>query len=118
MSLVHVGSLVVPAPAGVDTTSMESLAANMPKFGVEQFIFPFLAHALGTLVGAIAAGWLAATRKLAMAMIIGVVYLCGGIAAVVMLPSPLWFTIVDLGLAYLPMGYLGGRIGIALSRSK
>mgnify|MGYP006164865331 CR=1 FL=1 len=30
----------------------------------------------------------------------------GGIAAVAMLPSPLWFTVVDLVFAYLPMAHM------------
>jgi len=27
-----------------------------------------------------------------------------------MLPSPVWLTIFDLGFAYIPMAYLGGKI--------
>jgi len=27
-----------------------------------------------------------------------------------MLPSPVWFTILDLAAAYLPMGYLAGKL--------
>jgi hypothetical protein len=35
--------------------------------------------------------------------------LAGGIANVFMLPSPVWFAVVDLVGAYIPMGYLAGR---------
>ena len=35
----------------------------------------------------------------------------GGIAAVRMMPStPAWFAALDLGVAYLPMGWLGARL--------
>jgi len=33
----------------------------------------------------------------------------------IMLPSPIWFTVVDLSLAYIPMAYLGGRFAIKIT---
>jgi len=39
-------------------------------------------------------------------------FLMGGIMSVCMLPSPLWFTLVDLIGAYLPFGYLGYLLSI------
>jgi hypothetical protein len=41
---------------------------------------------------------------------IGLFFMIGGIIMVSMLPSPLWFTILDLVGAYIPMGLLGGKI--------
>lgn len=102
------GSLVQP-PEGVDPMDMESIRANIDRFEVKHFIPPFLAHALGTLVGAFIAARLAATRKMTMAMIIGVLTLLGGIAATAMIPAPGWFIALDLVVAYLPMAWLGGR---------
>ncbi len=71
---------------------------------------PFLAHALNAFVGAFVTVKIAANRHLLLAMIIGIVSLLGGIAAVVMIPAPLWFNITDLTLAYLPMAFLGGKL--------
>ena len=39
----------------------------------------------------------------------------GGYAAIRMIGGPVWFMIVDLGLAYLPMGGLGGLLGVTLT---
>jgi len=36
-------------------------------------------------------------------MAVGALFLLGGIAMVMMTPSPTWFTITDLGLAYLAL---------------
>ena len=44
---------------------------------------------------------------------IGWLFLIGGIVAVRMLGGPLWFIAADLALAYLPMAYLGGVLGVA-----
>jgi hypothetical protein len=43
-------------------------------------------------------------------IIITSAYLIGGIMMVVQIPSPLWFDVLDLVGAYLPMGYLGYRV--------
>lgn len=111
MGLVTVGPHLIPLPSGADTTTMDGLKAAMPLFEPQHFIMPFLAHALGTLVGALLAAKLAVTHRMRMAQVIGLIFLAGGITMVVMLPSPLWFNLLDLGLAYLPMAWLGGKLG-------
>ena len=104
------GSIIAP-PEGADVTTMEGLKAALPLFEPRHFIMPFLAHALGTLVGAILAALIAVDKKMRFALVIGFLFLIGGIMNVISLPSPIWFTILDLGLAYLPMAFIGGRIG-------
>ncbi len=110
MGLIIISGEVIQPPEGVDVTDMESLKSSMHLFEPKHFIFPFLAHALGTLVGAVVASILAATHKLSFALGIGAFFLIGGIVNVFMLPSPLWFATIDLVAAYLPMGWLGGKI--------
>ena len=80
---------------------------ELKSFHWTHFMMPFFAHALGTLSGAYAAARLAASRPLVKALGIAVVFLFGGIQMVQLLPSPMWFNVIDLGLAYIPMGYLG-----------
>ncbi len=100
---------IIPPPANVDTSNMESLAAAMAHFGPEQFIGPFLAHALGTCSGAVVAALIAGNRKMRLAMSMGILFLIGGIYMVYELPqAPLWFDILDIGFAYLPFAFFGG----------
>ena len=75
---------------------------------------PFLAHALGTFVGALVAWLIAARHKARMAYVIGIVFLCGGIAAAFMIPAPPWFIALDLLVADLPMAWLAARVGAGL----
>lgn len=110
MAIVTVGPMLIPPPDGVDMTNVEKLAENINKLSPANFLAPWLAHALGTLVGAWVAATLAATRKMPIALGIGAFSLLGGIAAVAMIGGPLWFILLDLIGAYLPMGYLGGRL--------
>jgi uncharacterized membrane protein YqgA involved in biofilm formation len=108
MAIVIVSGSVIPPPAGADLTTTQGLQASMHLMEPKHFLMPFLAHALGTLIGAFIAAKLGASRHMMLALIVGAFFLVGGISAVLMLPSPAWFTATDLLGAYLPMGYLGG----------
>ena len=111
MALVQVGFVVFPIP-GLVPGDTEAMAEIMPTLEAQFFLFPFLAHALGTLVGAAIAATIAKNNKLRFAWVIGLLFLLGGIAASFMIPAPAWFVAVDLLLAYLPMAWLGGSLAI------
>lgn len=111
MALIMLGPTLIPPPPGVDTSSAEGLAAGIHLFEPRHFVMPFLAHALGTYVGALVAWLLAASHKDAFAWLIGVLFLAGGVAACFMIPAPVWFMAVDLVLAYLPMAWLAILVG-------
>ena len=110
MGIIMISGSIIPPPDGADVTTMEGLKASMHLFQPKHFILPFLAHALGTFAGAFLAGLLAVNHKMKFALGIGVFFLMGGIANTFMLPSPIWFTILDLGGAYIPMGYFAGKL--------
>ncbi len=109
-AIVTVGPMLVPPPEGVDMTDMASLKDNVKLLQPVHFIAPWLAHALGTLVGAFVAAKIAVSHNLKLALVIGAFFLLGGIAMVVMMGGPIWFAVLDWLLAYLPMGYLGGKL--------
>lgn len=110
MGLVMVGAQIIPPPAGVDVTNVESIKASIHLFEFKHFIVPFLAHALGTLVGAYVTVIIAATYRMMLGLVIGVLFLLGGITNAFMLPSPAWFVVVDLVGAYIPMAWIGTRL--------
>lgn len=110
MGIIQISGSIIPPPEGADNTTMEGLKASMHLFQPKHFLFPFLAHALGTLAGAIIATLIAASHQLKFALAIGGFFLIGGISTVVMLPSPLWYTLVDLLGAYLPVAWLGFKL--------
>lgn len=107
MGIVVISGSIIPPPEGGDITTMEGLKSTIHLFEPKHFIFPFLAHALGTLVGAFIAAKIAATRKMLMALLIGLFFLIGGTVNIAMLGGPMWFTALDIIVAYLPMAYLG-----------
>lgn len=109
MGLIQTGHKLLPIP-GIDPNDMDALAAIMPTLEFEYFIFPFLAHALGTLVGAAIAGFIAVTHKMKFSLGIGGLFLLGGIMVNYMLPGPTWFAALDILIAYIPMAWIGGKI--------
>jgi len=106
-SLIMISGFVIPLPEGADTSTTEGLQAAILLYEPKHFLFPFLAHALGTLVGAFVAAKISPNNGFKLAMVVGLFYLVAGIYMVIILPSPLWFDILDLAIAYLPMAYLG-----------
>ena len=110
MGIIMISGSIIPPPEGADVTTTEGLKASMHLFQPKHFIFPFLAHALGTFAGALLTAFIAANHKMKFAFGIGVFFLAGGIANILMLPSPLWFTVLDLAAAYIPMSYLAAKL--------
>jgi hypothetical protein len=110
MGLIMLGAKVVPPPPGAVTTTMEGLKASIHLFKPIHFLFPFLAHAIGTLVGAICAVWIALARRTAISLIVGGFFFVGGLINCIFIPAPLWFIALDLILAYFPMAWLGRKL--------
>ncbi|MCZ4409714.1 hypothetical protein O3Q51_12900 [Cryomorphaceae bacterium 1068] len=109
MAIVTISPSVFPLPEGFDPNDVNTYAEHIDDFSYGNFFMTFLAHALGTLVGALIAVKVAATHKVKLAYAIGVFTMLGGIAAVFMIPAPTWFIAVDLLLAYIPMAWLASK---------
>lgn len=107
-SIVNLGMLLFPFPEGVNFETKEGLSL-FENLSIKYYIFPFLAHALGTLSGCIVA--LLFVRKWAKwsIYIIGYCFFVGGVMAGQLINAPLWFDILDLSLAYMPMAWLASQ---------
>ena len=118
LGLVTIGMSLVPLPEGTDVSTMEALRESMKFLAPVNFIFPFVAHALGTLTGAFVAAKLAASHNMRFALGIGVIFLIGGIAMILNCGGPMWFIASDLLLAYIPMAFLGGFLAVSSHRRR
>ncbi|MFN5369953.1 MAG: hypothetical protein ACK5B6_00685 [Bacteroidia bacterium] len=109
--VLQLGLSLVKLPDGVSFNSPESLSASMSLLEPKHFIAPFAAHSIGTLVSAILLTWVLELNSPKSALVASFLFFSGGCYMVFILPAPLWFNIVDLTLAYFPMGLLGYWIG-------
>ena len=103
MGLIITGNQLIPFSDNINPM-------NAMNWEMRYFIFPFLAHAIGTLSGAYIAAKFSASYHMLFAICIGIFFLSGGISMVFILPAPIWFIVIDLVFAYLPMGWLGWKI--------
>ena len=110
MSIIEVGNSMVTLPEGTDNSSVEGIKKTIHLFQFKHFITPLLAHSLGSLTGGVVAAWMAPINKLLIAIMIGVFFMIGGTVMVFQLHSPIWFNIIDLTFAYLPMAWIGHKM--------
>ena len=103
MGIIITGNQLIPFSENINPM-------NAMNWEIKFFIFPFIAHAIGTLSGAFIAAKFSASYHMLFAICIGIFFLSGGISMVFILPSPIWFIVIDLVFAYLPMGWLGWKI--------
>ena len=103
MGLIISGNQLIPLEDGMDPM-------NATTWKIKYFIFPFFAHAIGTLSGAFIAAKFSASYHMIFSISIGIFFLLGGITMVFILPAPVWFIILDLVIAYIPMSWLGWKI--------
>jgi hypothetical protein len=108
--IISVSGSIIPLPEGVDPNDIESIKAAMPNYEMKHFIMPFLAHALGVIIGAFVTAKMAVSHHFNLALIIGGLFLVGGIIMAVWLPAPIGFEIFDLVFAYIPMAWLGWKL--------
>ena len=103
MGLIITGNQLFPFEADMNPM-------NAMNWELKYFIFPFLAHAIGTLSGAYIAAKFSDRYHMIFAICIGLFFLLGGITMVFILPAPVWFIILDLVIAYIPMSWLGWKM--------
>ena len=103
MGLIISGNQLIPFEEGMNPM-------NATMWEIKYFIFPFFALAIGTLSGAYIATKFSASYHMIFAICIGLFFLLGGITMVFILPAPVWFIILDLLFAYIPMSWLGWKI--------
>ena len=103
MGLIIAGNQLIPVANG-----MNPMDATM--WEIKYFIFPFLAHAIGTLSGAFIVAKYTVSYHMILAICIGIFFLLGGISMVFIMPAPVWFIVADLSLAYIPMGWYGWKL--------
>ena len=103
MGLIITGYQLIPFADGVNPI-------DATLWEIKYFLFPFLAHAIGTLSGAFITAKFAASFHMILAICIGIFFLLGGISMVFIMPAPVWFIVADLSLAYIPMGWFGWKL--------
>ena len=118
MGIVMLGYRLVTPPSGFDLNDPKQLALALPHFLPVHFVAPFAAHFLGTFTGALLSALFISGRPSLGPIIIGLLFLLGGISMAIQVPAPMGFIALDLGLAYIPSAWLGYLLASRLRSSK
>lgn len=105
--IVSLGYLCIPLPQGINMNDPEAFKWALLNMRTVHFIFPFLAHAIGTFVSAWF--WCSIKRKTTWKATLGfaTIFFSGGLYMAIILDAPLFFEAIDLCYAYFPMGLFG-----------
>lgn len=116
MALVNVSQALYPLPEGLDPNNFEAFRDHVVANGLPTgaLIIVLLAHAGGSFVSGFVCGLIAMRPWYVAATVLGVLWMCGGIAMLIMVPAPAWFAIADV-LLYVPAALLGVKLGGALT---
>lgn len=101
--LIILGSFIIVAPPNMNPM-------DATNWSLVYFIFPFLAHSLGTLTGAVVASKISKNNSILVPVFVGLYFLCGGLYMTFIMPAPLWFILCDLALCYIPMALIGWNL--------
>ena len=103
IGLIVLGGIIFPLPENFEPM-------NAMNWELKYFIFPFLGHSVGTLLGALLVSKLSKKSSIILPLIVGLYFLLGGIYMITILPAPMWFVLLDVILGYIPMALLGWKI--------
>ena len=116
MGIITLYPSIFPLPEKIIDGDFQSFIDNVHLLDISHLVSVFLAHSLGTLIGAFLAAKIGAYKHLTLSMIVGALFLLGGITINSMLGfQPLSFSIVDILLAYIPMAWIGWKLAHPLN---
>ena len=118
MLVLQLGMALIPPPSGFDMNSSQGLSEALKVMEFKHCISPFLAHALGTFVGAMVAVKIAVNHHAVFAYVVGSFFFAGGFYMVLILNAPMWFNVSDLILAYFPMAWLALKLNTSRQRGQ
>lgn len=115
MAVVNLSHTLYPLPAGVDPNDFEAFRAHVEAhgFATGALLIVLAAHSGGSFVSGLVCGLVAGRPWYLAAVILGLLWTCGGITMLMILPAPMWFAAADV-ILYVPAALLGVTLGGAV----
>ena len=111
MSIIELDHLLFEIPKNLDLNKIEDLDKFVQSLPFYRLLFPFFAHAMGSLIAAYLVTKFSVSHSFYVSLCIGALFMVGGIYMVLILNAPLYFELMDLSLAYFPAAWLGHKLG-------
>jgi len=91
-----VGLMIYPPPADLDFSDPEAIRPYIATLPFLALLFPMIAWVIGTFVGSLVASKIGTAKPLLFSGIVGGLIFVATIANLIMIPHPIWFSIVSL----------------------
>jgi len=104
-----VGHSVYPPPPDLDFADPEAMRAYIARMPIGAFLFVGGAWFIATLAGTFAACKIGDSKPMTFAIVVGGLMLIATVANLMMIPHPLWFSILGV-IGILVAAYLGMRL--------
>ena len=88
------GHSMYPPPAGLDFSDPDAMRPYVASLPIQALLFPMFAWFIGTFCGVLPASYIGTTRPIIFAAIIGMLVLAGTITTLIMIPHPLWYSVI------------------------
>jgi uncharacterized membrane protein YfcA len=105
-------------PTHLDPHNVEAFRNYVHNEAPETFhIIVLLGYAVGSLIGALVSAYISSNKKMIHAMTVGGILMGIGINNLVVSNHPSWVIVTSIFI-FLPVAYLGGRLGKRFSTKK
>lgn len=91
-----VGHAIYPLPEGLDPRDTDAIAGYVETAPFGALVFPLVAWIVGTFVGGLVASYVARTRPMVFAGIVGALLLISSVVNLISIPHPTWFMIAAI----------------------
>lgn len=108
MIMEMISHSMYPMPEGLELTDTEALRAHIESLPMGAYLMLILGYVLGAFSGGLVST-LVSKVKYMPAIIIGVLLSLGALANGMMMPQPVWISVVSV-LVMIPFAYLGARM--------
>ena len=112
MAFIQLSHSAYPLPEGVDPNDFEAFKAYVEAHGLPTgaLLIVLVAHAGGSFASGFVCGAIVRKPWYLAAALLGILWTVGGVAMLLMLPSPTWFAVTDVAL-YVPAALFGTWAG-------
>jgi len=111
------GHTIYPPPADLDFSDPEAIRPYIATLPIIALLFPMFGWFVGAFAGSLVADICGDAKPYVFAAIVGGLVLAGTIANLIIIPHPLWFSIISL-LGIIASAWLATRIAVTRNSSR
>ena len=111
------GHSIYPPPEGIDFNDPEKLTELVASMPIGALIMVIVGWGVGALTAGFTSAAISNDKRMMGALITGGIFMLFGLAMLILIPHPMWFSIAGMAV-YIPCAYLGGKLAISIVKKE